>query len=134
VQAARVIGAGMLAPGTTDSDITEEGSFYSLGFWINPNPQVLQQQGIRSFGPTFPMTVDDADAGVTANGLLPGSKFFPNTPVDMFFAAGHYGQNIMAFPEDDLLIVRMSHDSEYFSKLDRINSKARACFLGASGG
>jgi len=42
VQAARVIGAGMLAPGTTDSDITEEGSFYSLGFWINPNPQVLQ--------------------------------------------------------------------------------------------
>ena len=34
-------------------------------------------------------------------------KLFPNTPTDVFFAAGHYGQNIIVFPKDDLMIVRM---------------------------
>ena len=31
------------------------------------------------------------------------------------------------------MIVRMSHDNEYFSKLDRMMTKARACFLGVRG-
>jgi CubicO group peptidase (beta-lactamase class C family) len=57
------------------------------------------------------------------------AKLFPNNPTDVFFAAGHYGQNIIVFPKDDLMIVRMSHDKEYFSKLDRIMQKARRCFL-----
>ena len=56
-------------------------------------------------------------------------KLFPNNPTDVFFAAGHYGQNIIVFPKEDLMIVRMSHDKEYFSKLDRIMQKARKCFL-----
>lgn len=124
VQKAREIGAGMRAPGTSDEAIEEEGSFYSLGFWINPNPRVLQREGIKRFGAEFPHTA--------ANGLKRGSKFFPNSPVDVFFAAGHYGQNIIVFPQDDLMIVRMSHDNEYFSKLDRMMTKARTCFLSGS--
>lgn len=126
VQKAREIGPAMRSLGTTEEGIVEEGSFYSLGFWINPNPRVLKSQGIRPFSMTFPKN--------ETNGLRPGSKFFPNTPVDVFFAAGHYGQNIIAFPKDDLLIVRMSHDNEYFSKLDRMMSGARKCFLGRTGG
>lgn len=122
VDKARVIGNGMIAKGTSDEAIEEEGSFYSLGFWINPNPRVLQNQGIKTFGAQFPKN--------ETNGLKAGSKFFPNTPVDVFFAAGHYGQNILVFPKEDLLVVRMSHDNEYFSKLDRMMSGARACFGG----
>ena len=124
VQKAREIGSAMRSPGTTNEEIETEGSFYSMGFWINPNPRVIQGQGIRTFSTTFPAT--------STNGLKAGSKFFPNTPVDVFFAAGHYGQNIIIFPKDDLMVVRMSHDNEYFSKLDRMMSGARSCFLSAS--
>lgn len=124
IEKARVVGAGMRAPGTSDEAIEEEGSFYSLGFWINPSPRVLEREGARTFGATFPKNA--------TNGLLPGSKFFPSAPVDVFFAAGHYGQNIIIFPKDDLMIVRMSHDNEYFSKLDKMMSGARRCFLGAA--
>ena len=121
VQKARELGSGMRAAGTTDESITEEGSFYSLGFWINPNPGLIQRHGVKTFGADFPHT--------DGNGLARGSKFFPNSPVDVFFAAGHYGQNILVFPKDDLMVVCMSHDNEYFSKLDRMMTKARACFL-----
>jgi CubicO group peptidase (beta-lactamase class C family) len=123
IDKARVIGAGVRAPGTKGDDILEEGGFYSTGWWVNPSPALLRQQGLlQSFDPSFPQTKD--------NGLKPGQKMMPNTPVDMFFAAGHYGQNILIFPKDDLMVVRMSHDNEYFSKLDAIGSKARKCFLG----
>jgi hypothetical protein len=103
--------------------VIEEGSFYSLGFWINPNPVLLAEQRVKTFeDPQFPRNA--------TNGLLPGSKLFPNSPVDVFFAAGHYGQNILIFPHEDLMILRMSHDKEYFSKLDRIMSKGLSCFRG----
>jgi CubicO group peptidase (beta-lactamase class C family) len=111
VQGARDLALGMRVPGTSDADIIEEAGFYGLGFWINARPDQLTRDRIRSFGP---------------NG--PKAKFFPNAPTDMFFAAGHYGQNIFVFPQDDLLIVRMSHDKEYWTKLDRMMSKGRACF------
>jgi CubicO group peptidase (beta-lactamase class C family) len=126
VQDARVIGQGMLASGTTGADITEEESFYSTGWWINPDPSQLASQGLKTFDTTFPQTSTD--------GLQPGQKFFPDVPTDVFFAAGHYGQNIFAFPQDDLLIVRMSHDNEYFSKMDRMMAGARACFVNAYNG
>jgi CubicO group peptidase (beta-lactamase class C family) len=111
VQKARELALGMKVSGTTDADIMEEAGFYSLGWWINPQPSQLARDGIRQFGPKGPQ-----------------AKFFPNVPADVFFAAGHYGQNIFAFPQDDLLIVRMSHDKEYWTKLDRMMSKGRACF------
>lgn len=123
VDGARFIGAGVRAPGTTGDDILEEEGFYSLGWWVNPNPTLLRQQGLlQNFDPAFPQKGN--------NGRKPGQKLMPNSPVDMFFAAGHYGQNILVFPKDDLMVVRMSHDAEYFSKLDTITQKARACFLG----
>jgi CubicO group peptidase (beta-lactamase class C family) len=106
VDKARLPGKAMTAPGTTDDGIVEEGAFYSTGFWINPVPARVRP------------------------GTKLAAKLFPNTPVDVFFAAGHYGQNIIIFPKDDLMIVRMSHDNEYFSKLDAMMSRARACFLG----
>lgn len=111
VRKAMELSIGMRAAGTKDEDITHEEGFYSLGFWINPRPEVLEQKGIRRFGPDFPRT-----------------KFFPSAPSDMFMAAGHYGQNVLVFPKDDLLIVRLSHDKEYWSKLDRMIAKGRSCF------
>lgn len=111
IEKARELSLGMRASGTTDADIMEEAGFYGLGFWINARPDQLARDGIKQFG---------------AKG--PQQKFFPNVPADTFFAAGHYGQNIYAFPQDDLLVVRMSHDSEYWTKLDRMMSKSRACF------
>ena len=125
---ARVVGKGMLSANTTEEAILEEGSFYSLGFWINPNPQILQRDHVRNFTEAFPRSPTAASYRETS--VKPGSKFFPNSPSDVFFAAGHYGQNILVFPKEDLLVVRMSHDKEYFSKLDGMMSKARACFVG----
>lgn len=107
-RSARKISPSMLAPGTSEEHIEEEGSFYSLGWWINPDPKDLAT--LRQFKRTKP--------------------FFPNSPTDAIFAAGHYGQIIIVLPQDDLLIVKMSHDAEYFSKLDDIMSKARRCFVG----
>jgi CubicO group peptidase (beta-lactamase class C family) len=128
VDGARIIGAGVRAPGTTGDDILEEEGFYSLGWWVNPNPTLLRQQGmIKNFDPNFPFK---KNSDGTDNGRKPGEKLMPNSPTDMFFAAGHYGQNILIFPKEDLMVVRMSHDAEYFSKLDNITAKARACFLG----
>jgi CubicO group peptidase (beta-lactamase class C family) len=113
VDKARVLGLGMRASGTTDDVITEEAGYYSLGFWINPHPDTLSNATppVKTFGPNFPR-----------------HKYNPNIPEDMFFAAGHYGQNILVFPKDDLMLVRMSHDQEYWTKIDRMGSKARACF------
>jgi CubicO group peptidase (beta-lactamase class C family) len=109
VRKARQLGLGMRASGTTDAMIDEEQGFYSMGFWINADPLELKASGAL---PSTELT----------------TKYFPSAPTDMFFAAGHYGQNILIFPQDDLMIVRMSHDSEYWSKLDRMMSTARACF------
>jgi CubicO group peptidase (beta-lactamase class C family) len=111
VDTAMQLSSAMRASGTKDSDILDEEGFYSLGFWINPTPASLTAKGLRSFGPTFPKT-----------------KFFPNVTSDVFMALGHYGQNILIFPKDDLLIVRVSHDKEYWSKLDHMTSAGRACF------
>ncbi len=107
-RAARQLSPSMIAAGTTEENIEEEGSYYSLGWWINPDPKDLQS--VRAV-------------------KRPG-KFFPNSPGDVIFAAGHYGQIILIFPKEDLLVVRMSHDAEYFSKLDNMMSKARRCFVG----
>ena len=129
IDKARVVGLGMRAEGTTDEAIVEEGSFYSLGFWINPSPKALEREGVRKFGANFPFEPADAEKKIAGNKLKPGQKFFPNVGTDFFFAAGHYGQNIMVFPKDDLMIVRFSHDNEYFSKIDQMMVKARACNL-----
>ena len=109
-RAARQLSPSMIATGTSEENIEEEGSYYSLGWWINPDPKDLAS--VR------PMK-------------RPG-KFFPNSPSDVIFAAGHYGQIIIIFPQEDLLVVKMSHDAEYFSKLDNIMSKARRCFVPAA--
>lgn len=55
-------------------------------------------------------------------------KPFPNAPDDMFFAAGHYGQLIYVIPSMDLVIARNGYDTEYWSKIDTMVSKAVDCF------
>lgn len=109
IEKARQLSLGMRAPGTTEAVIEEEEGFYGLGFYYNADPADLR--GEREFSPTFRK-----------------ERFFPNVTKDAFMAAGHYGQNILIFPKDDLLVVRMSHDKEYWSRLDEMMSKARACW------
>jgi CubicO group peptidase (beta-lactamase class C family) len=53
---------------------------------------------------------------------------FKNSPSDMFFAAGHYGQLIIVLPTEDMVIVRTGHDSSYWSKIDALTSGAVNCF------
>lgn len=106
-----------LEPGTTEEAIFEEQGFYGMGFYVNPDPKTLA----RTFTPGFYDTL--------AKAPYQGTRFFPNIPTDMFMAAGHYGQNIIIFPQDDLMLVRFSHDKEYWTKIDAMASKMRACFL-----
>lgn len=106
------IGMRTSASGTTDKDILEEEAFYGAGFWLNSDPNQLQKDNLRTFGSKFPM-----------------KKFFPKSPSDMYFAAGHYGQMILIFPSQDLMLVRYGFDNEYFSKIDRLVQKTFACFV-----
>jgi CubicO group peptidase (beta-lactamase class C family) len=53
---------------------------------------------------------------------------FPNSPKDMYFAGGHYGQLIIIIPSEKMIIARTGHDVEYWSKIDSFVSKAVACF------
>jgi CubicO group peptidase (beta-lactamase class C family) len=117
---ARLAGKGSLASGTIDQDFLDEAAFYTLGFWSNSDFHLLP----KKFGPQFPQFLGDMP-----NGLEPGDLFFPGVTTDVFFAAGHYGQNILVFPREDLVVVRMSHDKEYFSKLDTMMKTAIACFV-----
>jgi CubicO group peptidase (beta-lactamase class C family) len=130
VSRARVPGKAMLAAGTVDQDFLDESAFYSLGFWTNTDFHTLAAQG-KMFGPNFPALSDAEKQGkpdTPPYNLMPGSLFFPGVTTDVFFAAGHYGQNILVFPKEDLLVVRMSHDKEYFSKLGKMMQTSVACF------
>ena len=53
---------------------------------------------------------------------------FPNSPKDMYFAAGHYGQLLIIIPSQKMVIARTGHDKFYWDKIDRLTSKAIACF------
>ena len=52
---------------------------------------------------------------------------FKNSPKDMYFAAGHYGQLIIIIPSENMVIARTGHDEEYWSKIDPFVSKTIAC-------
>ncbi len=111
-QKTKELSIGMRAEGTTDKDILSEEAFYGSGFWLNSDPNQLEKDNIRRFGPKFPM-----------------KKFFPHAPSDMYFAAGHYGQIILIFPSQDLMLVRFGYDKEYFSKIDSLVQRTFACFI-----
>ncbi len=98
VRMARTLAPPVLAPGTLAEDIRAEGEF-SAGFWLN---QPIPQKGI-----TAPL---------------------PNSPSDLFMAAGHFGQLLIVIPSRDLIIARTGHDREYWSKVDGIVAKSVACF------
>lgn len=53
---------------------------------------------------------------------------FPNSPQEVFFAAGHYGQLIMVFPKEDIVVTRTAWDKEYWSKIDNIMTTILDCF------
>lgn len=55
-------------------------------------------------------------------------KEFPNSPDNMFFTAGHYGQLIMMLPDQNMVITRTGHDLAYWSHLDTLVSEAIKCF------
>lgn len=61
----------------------------------------------------------------TAQGYGPE---FPNSPRDMYFAAGHYGQLIIVIPSEAMVIARTGHDSYYWDKIDDFVSKTVKCF------
>ena len=107
LKGARQLSVGML--NGPEEDIEEEKGFYSLGFWINPSP--AQVGKVKKLSPKFRIT-----------------SFFPKVPNDVMFAAGHFGQSIVIYPKQDLLLVRMGHDQEYWSKLDNMMGLAKECF------
>ena len=53
---------------------------------------------------------------------------FKNSPSDMFFAAGHYGQLIIILPTQKMVITATGHNAEYWSKIDKLVAHSIACF------
>ncbi len=63
--------------------------------------------------------------GVTERGIeVP----FKNSPADMFFSAGHFGQLIVVLPKDKMVIVRTGHDETYWKKIDELVTLTKECF------
>ena len=108
---------------TSEDDVLKEQGFYGMGFYINPDPKM--------FATATPVSRTFSDNFYSDLKKPPYSsdRFFPHMTTDMFMAAGHYGQNILIFPQEDLMVVRMSHDREYWTKIDAMASKAKQCFL-----
>ena len=99
------ISPAALNPNTPISYIHEEGVYSSRAFWLNK--QIIQTDN-KIYGPEF-----------------------PDSPKDMYFAAGHYGQLIIVLPSQNMVIARTGHDAEYWSRINRFVSKSIACFAGA---
>lgn len=53
---------------------------------------------------------------------------FPHASQSVFFAAGHYGQWIIMFPELNMIVARTGHDDEYWSQLDDVFRFSKQCF------
>lgn len=90
--------------------------------------ELIRREGVFSDGSFW------LNQGINGNWMDNGSKVtrfeneFKNSPKDMFFAAGHYGQLIIVLPTQDMVIVRTGSDKEYWSKIDSFVSKAVKCF------
>lgn len=52
---------------------------------------------------------------------------FKNSPKDMFFAAGHYGQLILMIPSQKIVFVMTGHNKEYWSKIDSLVHSITSC-------
>ena len=88
----------LASPSTMESEILNLG-VYGGGFWLNqPVPE---------------------------KNLL---KPFPNSPDDVYYAAGHYGQLVIIIPSLRMVIARTGHDEEFHSKIDGLISRAIACY------
>jgi CubicO group peptidase (beta-lactamase class C family) len=86
-------------------EVLDEGVYGQRGFWLNKTVK-----GIRE------------------------PREFPNSPEDMYFAAGHFGQLIFVIPSKDMVIVHTGGNKEYWSRIDRIVQKSIACFSDKSWG
>jgi CubicO group peptidase (beta-lactamase class C family) len=53
---------------------------------------------------------------------------FPNSPSNMFFTAGHFGQLIVVLPTEKMVIIRTGHDLTYWDKIDEMVKLTKECF------
>lgn len=101
IRKAQVVADALSRPDTkSDAEyVKTEGVFSQRAFWLN--------QSIPS---------------------LKIENEFKNSPADMYFAAGHYGQMMIILPSQYMVITTTGHSSEYWSKIDKLVANAVACF------
>ena len=67
--------------------------------------------------------------GVWLNQSIRGLKpIMPHASNTVFFAAGHFGQYILMFPDKDMVVVRTGHDTDYWGTLDLLTNWVENCF------
>jgi CubicO group peptidase (beta-lactamase class C family) len=57
-------------------------------------------------------------------------QYLPHMPEDMFYGAGAYGQNLLMFPTEGLVVARIGGDADYSSKWIDFTDRAYKCFSG----
>jgi|GEM_PF-2065545 len=86
--------------------VRAEGVYSNRGFWLNQDiPTVHRKDQPEDFM----------------------HHEFVHSPPDLFFTAGHYGQMILMLPSQNIVIAITGHNSEYWSKIDRLVSSTLAC-------
>jgi hypothetical protein len=55
-------------------------------------------------------------------------RILPHAANNVFFAKGRFGQYIIIFPDQNLVVVRTGHDSDDWAELDLFASRIGGCF------
>lgn len=113
VEAARSIEESLGSPFTPEKYAQDLGVQSQRVFWLN---KPIYKDNNPSLERIWPSPESPSD------------KEFPNSPSDMFFAAGHYGQLIIMIPSEDLVIARTGHDLQYWGNIDNLVSSTLECF------
>lgn len=100
---------------------------------------VIKNRGMAKFEQFKKSVIKEGVYGQTGfwlNKDVPEIMFneFKNSPKDLYFAAGHFGQIIMVIPSQKMVIARTGRDKEYWSKIDSLSSAAVKCFSSKSWG
>lgn len=98
--------------------------------WVNRVRQVSPAQKAAATSRDYIISEGTFGGTMWLNQAIPEKDIplpFPNSPTDMYFASGHYGQWVIVFPSLDTVVARVGHDNEYWSKLDQIFSRMVAC-------
>ncbi len=124
----------------TPRDLAKVGYLYLNGGVWN-GKRILSKAWMKQFLTLSPALLNEwslpdhtsqegvAGGTIWLNKPMPdGKPLLPNLPQDLFFGSGRFGQWLLVFPSQRLVIARNGYDQQYVPKLDRFGRKAMRCF------